>query len=65
MTITIPDVLQNWKSTVSGLLTLLVVGGAYLTTNPPPGLSAREMGWATFVGGLAKIYLALIQKDAK
>ena len=57
--------IENWKTTLSGMLTTLVVGGAYLTTSPPPGFTSKEMGWGTFVVGLGKIYLAIIQKDAK
>ncbi len=57
--------IQNWKTTLSGFLTLIVTGGAYLTLAPPPGWSAKEMGWATFICGLAKAYMALIQKDGQ
>jgi len=58
-------IIANWKTTAAGLLTLAVTGGAYLTVSPPPGLTAKEMGWATFVVGLAKVWLSLIQKDGQ
>jgi hypothetical protein len=57
--------IQNWKTTVSGVLTLMVTGGAYLTLAPPPGFTAKEIGWATFATGLAKVWLSLIQKDGQ
>ena len=55
----------SWKTTVSGLLSLIVTGGAYLTLAPPPGFSTKQMGWTTFVLGLAKVYMSLIQKDGQ
>lgn len=61
----ITHIIQNWKTTVSGMLTLAVTGGAYLTVAPPPGFTAKELGWATFAVGLAKVWLSLIQKDGQ
>jgi hypothetical protein len=57
--------IQNWRTTAAGLLTLAVTGGAYLTVAPPPGFTAKEVGWATFAAGLAKVWLSLIQKDGQ
>ena len=60
----------NWKSTVSNALTLIVVTGAYFAAIPTAilqqhGITQNEIFWATVVCGLAKLYVGIIQKDAK
>ena len=60
--------MSNWKSTVAGILSAIIatIGPltAYLaTTNSPK--AATWTGIATLVGALARVYIGLIQSDAK
>ena len=61
---------QNWKSTVANILTLIVVTGGYFAAVPTSmlqqhGISQNAIFWGTVVVGLAKIYVGLITKDVK
>ena len=60
----------NWKSTASNLLTLIVVTGMYFAAIPSQvlqqhGVTQNEAFWGTVIVGLAKLYIALITKDAQ
>jgi hypothetical protein len=62
--------IQNWRSTASGFLSLVCITGVYCATVPVTliqqmGVSQKEIAWATFVFGLAKLWNALTTKDAK
>ena len=62
--------IANWKTTASNLLTLIVVTGSYFAAVPSTalqqhGVSQNEIFWGTIIVGLAKIYIGIIQKDAK
>ena len=61
---------QNWKSTAANFLTLVVITGGYFSMIPSNvlqqhGVTQNELFWGTVVSGLAKLYVALITKDAK
>jgi hypothetical protein len=61
---------QNWKSTVAGLLTLIIITGGYFLAIPSDvlqmhGVTQNEIFWGTVVCGVAKLYVALITKDTK
>ena len=60
----------NWKSTVSNLLTMTLVGLGVLLAQPPEtlvanGLTLKEIFWMGIISAVAKLYVALITKDAK
>ena len=55
---------KNWKSTLSGTLTVTLVTTGYLLTQPITAAHHTLTGVLTIVQGLAKIYIALIQKDS-
>jgi hypothetical protein len=61
---------QNWRSTVSGLLTLVVITGGYFAAVPATllqqhGVTQNQIFWGTVISGLAKLYIAIITKDTK
>ena len=61
---------QNWKSTAAHILTLVVITGGYFAMIPSTvlqqhGVTQNELFWGTIIGGLAKVYVGLITKDAK
>lgn len=61
---------ENWKSTVANLLTLVIVTGAFLLAQPPATLAQMHIthavvAYLTAAVGLAKIYVGLISKDSK
>lgn len=61
---------QNWKSTAANFLTLVVMTGGYFAMIPVAtlqqhGVSQNECFWATAGFGLAKLYVGILQKDAK
>jgi hypothetical protein len=60
----------NWKTTVSGLLTLVTITGGYFAAIPTAalqqnGITQKEIFWATVAVGLAKLYVDVLKKDAK
>ncbi len=60
----------NWKSTVSNLLTLTLIALGVLLAQPPEtlmanGLTLKEIFWMGMISAVAKVYVALITKDAK
>lgn len=62
--------IENWKSTVANVLTLIVVTGGYFAAVPTTllqqhGITQNEIFWGTVICGLAKVYVGLITKDAK
>lgn len=66
----IEHLIENWKSTAANVLTLVVITAGYFSTMTPEqlatsGLTPREMFWIAVAGGIGKIYVALITKDAK
>jgi hypothetical protein len=66
----IANLLENWKSTAANALTLVVLTGAYFSAIPSEsitnmGITPKEIAWFTAASGLAKMYVALITKDAK
>ena len=61
---------NNWKTTVSGLLTVTITAGAYFAAVPTAvlqqnGITQKEIFWGTCAVGLAKVFLGLIQKDGQ
>jgi hypothetical protein len=63
-------VLTNWRSTISGILSAVVAAGVYFAAVPTTqlqgiGITQKEVMIGTVVVGLAKVYLAMITKDAK
>lgn len=64
------NLLENWKSTAANFLTLVIIFAGYLAMQTPQtlaqlGISAKFAAWVMFVSGIAKLYVALITKDAK
>jgi len=62
---TMKDVSSNWKSTVSGVLTVTLSTTAALLTYPPVAAHTKLV---LFLGGfqvVGKVWIALIQKDPK
>lgn len=62
--------IENWKSTVANLLTLVITAGAFFSAIPNQvlqqnGITQKEIFWGTCVVGLAKLFVGLVQKDAK
>jgi hypothetical protein len=62
--------MANWKTSVANLLTLIIVTGGYFAAVPTAalqqhGVSQNMIFWATIAVGVSKMYLGLIQKDAK
>lgn len=69
MSTTVSDVvthiLTNWKTTVSSILTVTLATSAALLAYPP---IQQHPQWVIWLGGaqiLAKIWIGLIQVDAK
>ena len=63
-------IVGNWKTTVSGILSAIIATGVYFAAVPTAVLqeneiTQKEIFWATVVFGLAKVFLGLIQSDAK
>lgn len=63
-------VVKNWRSTVSGVLSAVIAAGVYFAAVPTEqlqgiGITQKEIFIGTIVIGLAKVYLAMITKDAK
>ena len=70
LALVLKHLIENWKSTVSNLLTVVIITGVYLSTQSPEnltnlGISEHVVTWGTFLSGLAKLYVAFITKDAK
>ena len=57
--------LENWKSTVQSLLTVVIALGTYLAITPSTVISQHAAGIITLMTGAAKVLLGLIEKDAK
>lgn len=60
----------NWKTTASSILTAITAAGVYFAAVPTVvlqqnGISQTAIFWGTCVVGLAKVFLGLIQNDAK
>lgn len=63
-------IIENWKTTVSAVLTTTLATGTYFAAVPANilqqnGITQHEIFIGTVICGLAKVYLSLIQKDAK
>lgn len=63
-------VVRNWRSTVSGVLSAVIAAGVYFAAVPSEqlqglGITQKEIFIGTTIIGLAKVYLAMITKDAK
>jgi len=74
MSTTLSDALnhfaQNWKTTVSAILTTIIAAGVYFAAVPTSllqqnGITQTEIFWGTVVVGLAKVILGVIQKDGQ
>jgi hypothetical protein len=60
----------NWKTTVSSILTTITAAGFYFAAVPTAvlqqnGISQKVIFWGTCVVGIAKVFLGMIQNDAK
>lgn len=58
------DLLANWKTTLSSILTVTLFSTAALLTYPPVMAHPKVMGILGGVQILAKVWIGLIQKDA-
>ena len=70
MNVIFEHVIKNWKSTVSGFLTMFLATGTYFAAVPTAtlqqhGVSQNLIFWLTVATGLAKVWLGMIQKDVK
>ena len=54
---------NNWKTTVAGFLTITLVTTPVLLTSGK--LTVEQAGWALLAQGLAKAWISLIQKDGQ
>jgi hypothetical protein len=61
---TLTHLLTNWKSTVSGFLTITLVTTTALLSYPPLQAHLKAIAIIGGIQVLAKAYIALIQNDA-
>lgn len=64
------SIFANWRSTASGLLSVVIAAGVYFAAVPTTqlqsmGITQKEIFIGTVVTGLAQVYLHMISKDAK
>ncbi len=57
------NAVANWKSSLAGILTVVVATGVYFSAVPTGDISQRVAVVITIATGLAKVYLGLLQKD--
>jgi hypothetical protein len=58
-------IIANWKTTVQGILSLVVTIGLYFTALPSGAIPQKYAAILTIATGLAKAILGSIQSDAK
>lgn len=58
-------IVQNPKTTISSVLTVLIAMGVYCSLTPTNLISQTHAQDLTFITGGLKVLLGLIQKDAK
>ena len=59
------SIAQNWKTTVSAILTVTLTTSAALVTYPPV---QQHPNWIAVIGGVqivAKVWIGLLQHDAQ
>jgi hypothetical protein len=56
---------NNWKTTVQGILSLVVTVGLYFTALPTGAIPQHTAAVITIATGLAKAILGLIQSDGQ